>query len=48
MGDIGGAKETPAVEADYFYRHLPHHLECAGDRRTLDAILLDTGWLQAK
>ena len=48
MGDIGGAKETPAAEAQYFYLHLPHHLSAAGDRETLDALLLDPGWLRAK
>ncbi|MEE9586398.1 MAG: hypothetical protein V3V97_00045, partial [Hyphomicrobiaceae bacterium] len=48
MADIADAKETPATEAQYFYLHLPHHLSEAGDRETLDALLLDPGWLRAK
>jgi len=48
MGDIGGIKETPAAEADYFYRYLPQHLSDADDRATLDALLLDPQWLVAK
>jgi len=48
MGDIGGAEETPAAEAQYFYLHLPHHLRESGGRETLDALLLDPGWLRAK
>jgi hypothetical protein len=47
-GDIGGIKETPAAEANYFYRYLPQHLDDAGDRATLDALLLDPQWLVAK
>lgn len=48
MGDIGGAKATPAAELDYFYRYLPQHLADAGERDTLDALLMDPGWLAAK
>jgi len=48
MGDIGGIKETPVAEAQYFYLHMPHHLAGAGDRVTLDQILTDPSWLAAK
>ncbi|MDG4560682.1 MAG: NB-ARC domain-containing protein [Candidatus Competibacter sp.] len=48
MGDMGGAAAAPASETDYFYRYLPSHLADADDRDTLDALLLDPGWLQAK
>jgi WD40 repeat protein len=48
MGDIGGAREVPLPVLEYFYRYLPEHLAGAEDRATLDQILLDPGWLQAK
>lgn len=48
MGDMGGATEAPPSDLDYFYRYLPEHLAGADDRATLDQILLDPGWLQAK
>ena len=48
MGDMGGSTDAAAVDTDYFYRYLPSHLADAGDRETLDALLLDPGWLQAK
>ena len=57
MGDMGGDKALPLErgqaepspsDIDYFYRYLPQHLADAGDRATLDQILLDPGWLQAK
>lgn len=48
MGDMGGATAALAGEADYFYRYVPEHLAGADDRKTLDALLLDPGWLQAK
>src|SRR5262245_9688545 len=34
--------------ADYIYRYLPGHLAAAQDRDTLDRLLLDPGWLEAK
>ena len=48
MGDIGGADDASEAERRYFYLHLPHHLAKAGDRATLDQLLLDPAWLQAK
>jgi hypothetical protein len=35
-------------EVDYYFRHLPTHLDEAGEREKLDALLLDPGWLQTK
>ena len=48
MGDMGEAVAAPAADTDYFYRYLPEHLVGAEDRETLNALLLDPGWLQAK
>ncbi len=48
MGDMGGTTEAPPSDTEYFYRFLPEHLAGAEDRETLDALLLDPGWLQAK
>jgi hypothetical protein len=32
----------------YYYRYLPQHLHEAGDRPTLDALLMSPAWMQAK
>jgi hypothetical protein len=32
----------------YYYMHRPAHLDAAGDRAALDALLLDPAWLKAK
>ncbi|MGE0629126.1 MAG: NB-ARC domain-containing protein, partial [Hyphomicrobiaceae bacterium] len=48
MGDIGGVAVAPTGETSYFYRYLPEHLAAAGDRATLDALLLDPEWMSNK
>ena len=45
-GWLGGG--AGPADTDYLYRYLPSHLADAGDRETLNALLLDPGWLQAK
>ena len=47
--DAGSGPDiTDTEERRYFYRWFPAHLAEAGERETLDAILLDPGWLRAK
>jgi putative hemolysin len=48
IGDIGKSEDADALTRRYFYLYRPHHLAEAGDRETLDAILLDPSWLKAK
>jgi NB-ARC domain/TIR domain/WD domain, G-beta repeat/APAF-1 helical domain len=48
IGDIGESDDADALTRRYFYLYRPHHLAEAGDRETLDAILLDPSWLLAK
>jgi WD domain, G-beta repeat/APAF-1 helical domain len=48
ISDIGRSDDADALTRRYFYLYRPHHLAEAGDRETLDAILLDPGWLTAK
>ena len=42
--------ETGADEASrrYYFLHRPAHLDAAGDRTALDALLQDPAWLKAK
>ncbi len=48
IDDIRQAGDKPTAETEYFYRYLPYHLAEAGDRETLNALLLDPAWLKAK
>jgi WD40 repeat protein len=48
IGDVGKSDDADALTRRYFYLYRPHHLAEAGDRETLDAILLDPSWLKAK
>ncbi len=48
IGGPDGAAALPEAERAYAYRYLPQHLDEAGDRQTLDALMLDAGWLKAK
>jgi hypothetical protein len=40
--DLAGAERL------YYYRYLPQHLQEAGDRARLDALLMSPAWMQAK
>ena len=40
--------DADALTRRYFYLYRPHHLAEAGERETLDALLLDPSWLKAK
>jgi WD40 repeat protein len=43
------ADQSPiAAEREYVYRYLPAHLDGAGDRTSLDRLLLDLAWMRAK
>jgi len=45
----GVAKAAPDAQTlRYFYRYLPLHLAEAKERKKLDKVLLDPGWLKAK
>lgn len=48
IDDMGGVDDRDQGARIYFYEYLPEHLAGAGDRGTLDALLLDPSWLQAK
>ena len=48
IDDMGGSEDVDVGSRQYFYLYLPQHLSGAGDRQTLDALLLDPSWLQAK
>jgi hypothetical protein len=48
MRDISGASEATLADIDYYYRYLASHLANAGDRKALDALLLDPSWLKAR
>jgi WD40 repeat protein len=50
---VGALDSVPSENSDartrrYHYLYLPHHLAAAGARESLDALLLDPGWLKAK
>ena len=42
------SEHSDARARRYYYLSLAHHLAEAGERKTLDALLLDPGWLKAK
>jgi hypothetical protein len=43
------ADQSPiAAEREYVYRYLPAHLDAAGDRASVDRLLLDVAWMRAK
>ena len=46
----GIERNASADEASrrYYFLHRPAHLDAAGDRAALDALLLDPAWLKAK
>jgi WD40 repeat protein len=44
----GAGAATDERTRRYFYRRLTHHLDEAGEREKLDALLLDPAWLKAK
>jgi WD40 repeat protein len=48
LDGIGQSPEADVPSRRYFYLYRPHHLAEAGERETLDAILLDPSWLKAK
>ncbi len=48
MKGIRNAEGTPSIEARYFYLYLPHHLAAGNERDSLDKLLADPGWLDAK
>lgn len=48
MEGIGRSPKTSAAAPDYIYRYLPQHVAEAGERRELDALLLNPAWLKAK
>ena len=48
MGGMAEMKNATDVERQYFYRHLPHHLDAAGDLKTLRDLMVDPAWLDAK
>jgi WD40 repeat protein len=48
LDDFGGSPEADALSRRYYYLFLPHHLAAAKERETLDALLLDPGWLKEK
>jgi|GEM_PF-4466852 len=43
-----GGKVLGGAEQLYYYHRRPLHLNNAGERETLDALLLDVKWMQAK
>ena len=45
---LGDSANWQGPNAEYVYRHLPEHLNAAGDREALIDKLLDPGWLTAK
>jgi len=50
---VAALDSMPSDDSDartkrYYYLYLPHHLAAAGARESLDALLLDPGWLEAK
>jgi hypothetical protein len=48
LDGIGGSSQGDALTRRYFYLHLPYHLAEANERRRLDTLLLDPGWLKTK
>ena len=45
---VGAEEAWTAVERDYVYRHLPAHLDAAGDRASVNSLLTDVAWMRAK
>ena len=48
LDGIGVDKEADDASRRYYFLHQPAHLEAAGDRPALDALLQDPAWLKAK
>jgi WD40 repeat protein len=48
IDDDGWLNRADTLTRRYYYLYRAHHLAEARDRRKLDALLLDAGWLQAK
>jgi WD40 repeat protein len=48
LDEITGAPEADAPSRRYYYLYLPHHLATGDERKRLDALLLDPGWLKEK